>query len=86
MKYTYNTKGTCCTKIIINTNEDSIESVKFINGCDGNLKAIAKMVEGKNIEEMANLLKGITCRTGTTSCADQLSIALSDIINKQNTK
>ena len=50
--------------------------------CNGNLKAISKLVEGKNASEISNLLRGNTCGPRPTSCADQLSIALMNAINE----
>ncbi len=72
----YNTKGTCSTQISFNVDKDLILSdVSFKNGCRGNLQAVSRLVEGKHIDEVIFLLKGINCRAGT-SCADQLATAL----------
>ncbi len=73
---TYITKGTCSTQITFNVLEDlTVSDVMFKNGCRGNLQAISRLVEGKHIDEVIFLLKGINCRAGT-SCADQLVVAL----------
>ena len=72
----YNTKGTCSRQIFFDVTDDNkVTNVKFINGCLGNLQAVSKLVEGKDIDEVISLLKGIQCRGGT-SCADQLATAL----------
>jgi uncharacterized protein (TIGR03905 family) len=71
----YNTKGTCSRQIQYDVEDGKLTSVKFIGGCKGNLQAVSKLVEGKPIEEVISLLKGIDCRAGT-SCADQLATAL----------
>ena len=74
--YTYSTKGTCSRQIIFNIDEqNNIHDVRFIGGCGGNLQGIARLVEGKNLDEIAALLSGIRCK-GNTSCPDQLSKAL----------
>ena len=74
--YTYSTKGTCSRQIIFNVDEDNnIHDVRFIGGCGGNLQGIARLVEGKNLDEIAALLAGVRCK-GNTSCPDQLSKAL----------
>lgn len=52
-----------------------VKSVKFIGGCSGNLQGIAKLVEGRKVEDVISLLEGIKCRNNT-SCPDQLSTAL----------
>ena len=41
-----------------------------------NHKGIAALVEGQKPEEVAKKLKGITCGRRTTSCPDQLALAL----------
>lgn len=53
-----------------------LHNVAFRGGCDGNLKAIGKLVEGKDASETAALLEGNTCGFRPTSCADQLSRAI----------
>ena len=73
---TYHTKGTCSRQILYDiTPEGTVSNVKFIGGCLGNLQAVSRLVEGKTIDEVIFLLKGIQCRAGT-SCADQLARAL----------
>ena len=53
-----------------------IKNVAFLGGCNGNLKAISKLVDGMTVEQIENKLKGNTCRDKGTSCADQLAIAV----------
>ena len=73
---TYTTRGTCSRQINFDVKKDgTVTNVKFIGGCPGNTQAVAKLVEGKSIDEVISLLKGIQCRMGT-SCADQLATAL----------
>lgn len=74
--YTYATRGTCSHHIEFDVKDDNtLTKVKFIGGCPGNTQAVAKLVEGKTIDEVIALLKGIQCRMGT-SCPDQLATAL----------
>ena len=74
--YTYATRGTCSHHIEFDVKDDNtLTKVKFIGGCPGNTQAVAKLVEGKTIDEVISLLKGIQCRMGT-SCPDQLATAL----------
>ncbi|MBQ3860511.1 MAG: TIGR03905 family TSCPD domain-containing protein [Clostridia bacterium] len=81
MKYSYKTSGTCSSRIDFEIGEDGILSnVAFTGGCNGNLKAIGKLVEGKNAREIASLLKGNTCGFKSTSCADQLSRAIDEAL------
>ena len=76
MKFTYMTRGTCSSQISFDITDGIISEVVFAGGCNGNLKAIAKLVEGKNAAEIANTLAGNTCGMRSTSCADQLSRAI----------
>ena len=77
MKYTYTTRGTCSSRIDFEIGDDGILSnVVFTGGCNGNLKAIGKLVEGKDAREIASVLRGNTCGFKPTSCADQLSKAI----------
>ncbi len=74
--FTYSPVGTCSRQIIFDVDdENKIHSVRFIGGCSGNLQGIARLVEGKNIDEIETLLKGVRCK-GNTSCPDQLARAI----------
>ena len=76
--FTYSTKGTCSRQILFEVDADNkMHDVRFIGGCGGNLQGIAKLVEGKNIDEIETLLAGIRCRNNT-SCPDQLSKAITE--------
>ena len=76
--FTYSTKGTCSRQILFDVDESNkMHNVRFIGGCGGNLQGIAKLVEGKNIDEIETLLTGIRCRNNT-SCPDQLAKAIAE--------
>ncbi|MBQ8659156.1 MAG: TIGR03905 family TSCPD domain-containing protein [Clostridia bacterium] len=76
--FTYSTKGTCSRMITFDVDADNkIHNVRFMNGCSGNLQGIAKLVEGKPLDEIQALLTGIKCRNNT-SCPDQLSKAIDE--------
>lgn len=83
MHFLYKTKGTCSIQIEFDINEDIITNVIFIGGCNGNLKAISKLVEGMSVSEIEEKLKGNTCGKRLTSCADQLAIAVREAKEKQ---
>ena len=76
MNYSYKTKGTCSQQIDFEINGDVITNVKFYGGCDGNLKAIPKLVEGLTADQIAEKCAGIQCGFKNTSCADQLARAV----------
>ena len=56
--------------------ENKLRNVQFAGGCNGNLQGIAKLVEGRTLDEVAPLLAGIRCGMKNTSCPDQLSKAI----------
>lgn len=82
MEYRYKTKGTCSEEMIIEIEKDIITKVTIIGGCKGNTAGISKLVEGMNINDVIDKLKGIPCGSKGTSCPDQLAIALEEIKNK----
>ena len=75
MKYTYHTKGTCSTLIELELEGNVVHNVKFTGGCNGNLQAIPRLVEGMTVEEVEQRIKGIQCGFKSTSCGDQLAKA-----------
>ena len=72
----YTTRGVCARQINYEVEDGIIKHVDFVGGCNGNLKAIAKLVEGQPADKIADLLEGNTCGSRPTSCADQLAKAL----------
>lgn len=82
MTYSYNTKGVCSSNITFEITDGVIKNVSFKGGCNGNLKAISKLVEGKNAAEVAKILLGNTCGPRSTSCADQFAKAILEAIGK----
>ena len=80
MTYTYNNKGTCSVRTVVELNDDhTIKSVQVLGGCDGNLRAISKLVTGMKADDVIRILEGNTCGTRQTSCADQLTRALREV-------
>lgn len=71
-------RGVCSRNIHVEISDDgaTIEHVSFEGGCNGNLKAIGKLVAGQPVEHIVELLEGNTCGPRKTSCADQLTRAL----------
>lgn len=82
--FSYTTFGTCSRQIDFDIDGDKIYNVSFLGGCDGNLKAISKLVEGKTVSEITSTLGGNTCGGKATSCADQLSLACQAAFEKFN--
>ncbi len=84
MHYTYTTKFTCSTKISFDIDGDVITNVQFTGGCNGNLKAIGRLVEGMTVSQIEEKCKGNTCGMKPTSCADQLARAVREAYEAQN--
>lgn len=80
MKYTYKTKGTCSREIEFELENGIIKNVSFQGGCNGNLKGVSALVEGKNAEDVIKTLEGIKCGFKSTSCPDQLATALKEAL------
>lgn len=75
------TNGVCARKINFEIDENNkIHNVSFLGGCNGNLKAISKLVEGMDAGKVVQILEGNTCGMKKTSCADQLAKAIKEII------
>lgn len=73
--------GTCSQKVEFDLDDNGkIFNIVFHNGCNGNLKAISKLCEGKDAKEIASILIGNYCGGRPTSCADQLAKAILDAI------
>lgn len=80
MRYSCAMQGVCSKKVDFDLEDNIIKNVVFFGGCNGNLKAIAKLIEGRSIEEISSLLKGTTCGKKSTSCADQLVKAIEGVM------
>lgn len=76
MKYSYEPRGVCPMQIDFDINGDVITNIRFTGGCNGNLKAISKLVNGMTVDQIEGALKGNTCGRKPTSCADQLARAV----------
>ncbi len=81
MKYKFKTRGVCASYINFELNDGVVSGVSFHGGCNGNLKAISKLVEGQDAEKVISILKGNICGFKSTSCADQFAIALTSALN-----
>lgn len=76
MNYSYKTKGVCSQLINFDINGDVISNISFVGGCNGNLKAVSKLCDGKTAQEISSILLGNECGMRGTSCADQLAKAV----------
>ena len=74
--YEFKTSGTCSQRILFDVENGKVKNVQFIGGCNGNLKGIAALVEGMDVDTVIERVRGIRCGMKQTSCPDQLAQAL----------
>ena len=72
----YSTKGVCSRSITFDVKDNKVTDVQFEGGCSGNTQGVARLVEGMDIDEAIKRMKGIRCGFKSTSCPDQLALAL----------
>ncbi len=79
--YIYQPHGVCAQQISYSLDDEGkIHDLKFVGGCNGNLKAIGKLLEGTDARMAAQILKGNDCNGKGTSCADQLARSLEEAL------
>lgn len=83
MQYAYQTQNTCAQFITFDIEGNVVRNIQFMGGCDGNLKAISTLLDGCTVEEIEAKLRGNTCGRRSTSCADQLAIAVRKAYEEQ---
>ena len=84
MTHSYKTRGTCSRQIDFEIENGMVKNVSFFGGCNGNLKGIGALVEGRPAEEVIALLKGMRCGFKNTSCPDQLAQALEKALDDES--
>jgi len=84
MHYEYKTENTCSQLISFDIDGTVITNIEFYGGCNGNLKAISKLLEGATVDEIEEKLLGNTCGRRPTSCTDQLAKAVRAAYNESN--
>lgn len=83
MRYEFEPKGVCPMEISFDIDSDhKVTNIEFFGGCNGNLKAVSKLVDGMTAEKINELLSGNTCGRKPTSCADQLAKAVMEAVAK----
>lgn len=86
MTYTHKNIGTCSQSVTFDLENGIVSNVSFYGGCNGNLKGICALAEGKKAEELIAALEGIKCGFKGTSCPDQFSKALKEALAKEAQK
>ena len=77
----YKTKGTCARAVIVDVEDGVITDCEFVGGCSGNTQGVASLVKGMKVEDAVSKIKGIKCGMKSTSCPDQLALALEEAAN-----
>lgn len=83
MNYTHRNRGTCSSQVDFSIEDGKLHNVRFHGGCDGNTKAVAKLLEGMDAERAVKILKGNQCGFRGTSCADQLAIGVENALKQE---
>lgn len=84
MRYSFKTSGTCSRQIDFDLDGNVVHNVSFHGGCNGNLQAISKVVEGMTVEQIEGYFKGIDCGGRGTSCSDQLARGVRAAMEKRD--
>ena len=84
MEYKYTPEGVCSMQMIFEIENNIIKKLKIVGGCPGNTVGVSKLVEGRNIDEVIEMLKGIQCGIKGTSCPDQVARALEEYKKKMH--
>lgn len=74
-------KETVSSQIDFEVENGVLKDVRFMGGCNGNLKGISALVEGMKVDEVIARLEGIRCGGKPTSCPDQLCKALREAMD-----
>ena len=77
----YKTRGTCARAVIVDIEDGVITDCQFVGGCSGNTQGVAVLVKGMKVDEAVSKIKGIKCGMKSTSCPDQLALALEEAAN-----
>ena len=77
----YKTKGTCARAVIVDVEDGVITECQFVGGCSGNTQGVAALVKGMKVEDAVAKIKGLKCGMKSTSCPDQLALALEEAAN-----
>jgi uncharacterized protein (TIGR03905 family) len=82
-RYVYKTQGVCPPEIHFQVDEGFLSDIRFVGGgCPGNAQLVTRLLKGRHIDEVLELVNGVDCRNGT-SCPDQLASAIKAVAEGQ---
>lgn len=83
MHYNFKTSEVCSRGIEFDIDDGIVKNVRFAGGCMGNTAGVARLAEGRKVEDVISVLEGIQCGMKGTSCPDQLAKALKKAENEE---
>lgn len=72
----YPAQGTCSKLIRVAGENGRVVDAQVLGGCHGNLQGICALIKGHTYDEVIARLEGIKCGMKSTSCPDQIALAL----------
>lgn len=81
MHYTHKNHGTCSLKVDFDIVDGKLHNIVYTGGCNGNLKAIGRLLEGMDVDFALDRLTGIRCGFKNTSCGDQLAQGIREALD-----
>ncbi len=81
-QFQFRPQGVCSRSVTFSIDDGKVHDVSFEGGCNGNLKAVSKLVEGQDAQHIIEVLKGNDCGGRGTSCADQFAIGLEQALGQ----
>ena len=70
----------CSKQIDFDIIDGKLYNVKYVRGCDGNLQAVGRLLEGMPAEKAVEILGGVNCHGRGTSCTDQLTRIITHVL------
>ena len=83
MTHTYKPRGVCSRRITFDLENGTLKNVSFEGGCSGNSQGLARLAEGMDAREAISRLEGVRCGFKSTSCPDQLSKAIRQALEEE---
>ncbi len=83
MEYRYKPSGVCSREFVFDIEDDIIQKLDVVGGCSGNLQGISKLLVGMNINDVIERIKGLKCGMKSTSCPDQIALALQKFLESE---
>ncbi len=82
MTHVRKNKGVCSRATSVTLTEGgSIEEVRVMDGCEGNLTALCNLLQGLPARQAIERLQGIHCEEKPTSCPDQIALCLREALD-----